>query len=64
MKVVLTLSEVLQRCEDWEKFCDDHGYNVWAIAEGFGDAEIELSEKKAAKYGIIRLSRKISKCDE
>lgn len=53
MTITLTLSEVLNRCHDWEKFCEDTGYSVNAIKEGGGGVEVTLSEQQAIEYGII-----------
>lgn len=54
MKIYITLEEVLDRCNDWDKFCDKEGYSVWAVNEGGGDIDIYLSEEKAKEYGIIK----------
>lgn len=54
MKIVLTLEEVLDRCNDWEKFCEKEGWSVWAVNEGGGDIDVVLSEDKAKEYGIIK----------
>lgn len=58
MKILITLDEVLEKCNDWEYFCDKEGYSEWAVNEGGGDIEICLSEKKAKKYGIIKKNKK------
>lgn len=54
MRIVLTLSEMLDKCDDWEYFCDKEGYSVYAVNEGGGDIEISLTEKQAKKYGLIK----------
>jgi hypothetical protein len=54
MKIFLTLSEVSDRCYDWEDFCEAEGWSVWAVNEGGGDVEVALSEEQAKLYGIIR----------
>ena len=53
MKILITLQEVLRRCNDWDIFCADKGYSEWCVKEGGGDIEIELTEKEALKYGLI-----------
>lgn len=54
MKIKLTLSEILDRCNNWDKFCEEQGWSVWAVNEGGGDTEVILSEDEAIRYGIIR----------
>ena len=54
MKIILTLEEILDRCNDWEKFCENEGWSVWAVNEGGGDIDVALSEDKAIEYGIIK----------
>lgn len=53
MKILITLSEVLDRCSDWEYFCEEEGWSEWCVNEGGGDTEILLTEEKAIKYGVI-----------
>lgn len=53
MKIILTLGEVLEKCDDWEKFCDKKKYDVYAVAEGGGDVEIVLTAEEASDFGII-----------
>jgi len=53
MRIILTLSEVLDKCNDWDSFCDKEGYSVYCVNEGGDDIEISLSEEKAKEYGII-----------
>ena len=54
MTINLTLEEVLDKCNDWEYFCDQEGWSVWAVNEGGGDVGICLSENDAYKYGILQ----------
>jgi hypothetical protein len=54
MEITLDLSEILDRCNDWEEFCDEQGWSVWCVNEGGGDLEITMSEEEAIKYGLIR----------
>ena len=37
MILTLTLSEVLEKCINWEKFCDEQGWDYYAVNEGGGD---------------------------
>jgi hypothetical protein len=53
MKILITLGEVLKKCNDWEEFCNLEDYSVWVVNEGGDKHEIELTEEKAKKYGII-----------
>ena len=58
MRIYITLEEVLHKCNDWDKFCEEEGYSVWVVNEGGGDIEISLTEEQAKKYGIIKPERK------
>lgn len=49
----MTLGEILNTCDDWDKFCEDKGYSVWAVNEGGGHIEVSMSVEEAAEYGII-----------
>jgi hypothetical protein len=53
MKIFITLEEILERCSDWEDFCEKEGFSEWCVNEGGGDIEICLSEEKAIEYGIL-----------
>ena len=53
MKIHATLREILHNCNDWDAFCKDKGWSEYAVAEGGGDIEVELTFLEAAKYGII-----------
>lgn len=54
MKIIVTLEEVLDKCYDWQKFCDAYGYSVNAVTEGGGDIEVDMSLEDARLFGIIR----------
>lgn len=58
MKICLTLEEVLDKCNDWEYFCDEEGWSVWAVNEGGGDVDISLTEEQCYKYGILKREEK------
>ncbi|WP_272152131.1 hypothetical protein [Tenacibaculum aiptasiae] len=53
MTISIKLSEVFEKCNDWENFCINEGYSEWCVSEGGGDVEITLTEKEAIEYGII-----------
>jgi len=52
----MTLSEVMKTCSDWPVFCCATGFSEWAVAEGGGDVEVELTLEDAFDYGILRKS--------
>lgn len=54
MKLVLTLSEALHNCNDWDTFCDEAGLDVYCCANGYGDTEISIPVQTAFKYKIIK----------
>ena len=54
MKVLITYSELLNRCNDWILVCDELGLSEWVCNEGGGDIEVTLSEEQAKKYGLIK----------
>ncbi len=54
MIIILTLEEILDKCDDWDFFCEEEGWSVWAVNEGGGDISVSLSEDKAYKHGLLR----------
>ena len=52
MRILIKLEEVLDRCSDWDKFCEKEGYSVWCVNEGGGDIEISLDIEQLKEYGI------------
>ncbi len=54
MKIVVTLSEALDRVWKWPEFCEDVGVSEWAVKEGFGHTTVELTEDQARYYGFIK----------
>ena len=50
----MSLDEILDTCDDWQKFCDKYGWSEWAVNEGGGDVEQELSLDEAREFGIIK----------
>ncbi len=56
MQITVTAGEILDKGADtWETFCDDNGYNPWAINEGLmpSDEKFTLTEEEAKKYGFL-----------
>lgn len=51
----MTLAEVLKTCTDWDRFCDEKGLSVYAVNEGGGHVEVELTLAEASQYGILRV---------
>ncbi len=54
MTINMTLEEVLDKCNDWDYFCEEEGWSVWAVNEGGGDVEVYLNEEQCYKYGILK----------
>lgn len=54
MKVTLTCSELLNKCNDWIRTCQILGLSEWCCKEGYGDTEITLSEEQAKDFGVIK----------
>jgi hypothetical protein len=55
MKVVVTAEDLIDRGV-WETFCEEKGFNVWAVNEGLMDSsdEFVLCPDDARRYGFIR----------
>ena len=53
--MTMTLSEIMDSCNSWDEFCELHGYSEWAVNEGGGDTEVNLSIHEAHHLGIIRI---------
>ena len=52
--MTMTLQEILQTCNDWDKFCEEKGFSVWAVNEGGGDIQVSLILDEAKHFGIIK----------
>ncbi len=52
--MLMTLSEILETCDDWQKFCERYGWSEWAVNEGGDDVEQRLSLDEAREFGIIK----------
>ena len=50
----MTLAEVLRTCTNWELFCAEKGWSVYAVKEGGGHVEVDLTLAEASYYGILR----------
>ena len=50
----MTLAEVLLTCANWERFCDEKGWSVYAVKDGGGHVEVELTLAEASHYSILR----------
>lgn len=53
MIVQTTLEEILDKCDDWDTFCEEKGFSVWAVNEGGGDVDVTLTLEEALRYGLI-----------
>jgi hypothetical protein len=49
----MTLQEILHTCADWEEFCAAKGWSVFAVNEGGGHIEQELTLEEARKFGVL-----------
>ena len=54
MTISMELCEILDRCNDWEYFCEQEGWSEWAVNEGGGGIMVSLSEEQCKKYGILK----------
>ena len=52
----MTLREILNTCGDWDTFCRKYGWSEWAVSEGGGHIEQELTLEEAYELGILRKS--------
>lgn len=46
----LPLGYLLDKCSDWDKFCEETGLNPWLLNEGIADSE----DTHHVKIGILR----------
>lgn len=54
MTINLTLKEALDKCSDWNAFCNEFGYGEWVVNEGGGHIEVSMTEQQALDHGIIK----------
>lgn len=53
MVITLTLNEVMDCCDDWEEFCRDMGWSIFACAEGGAGVTVSLTKEQAIKHGLL-----------
>jgi hypothetical protein len=53
MQIRMTLSEIKDKCDDWDYFCEQEGWSVYACAEGGGNITTTLDKEQVQEYGII-----------
>ncbi len=51
--MIMTLQEIMDTCNDWEKFCELKGFCIWSVNEGGGDVNVNLTIPEAKILGII-----------
>lgn len=56
MNIILTYSEVSNRCNNWNALCGEIGLNSWYMNEGLvdGDDELKIDCEIAKRYGLIK----------
>lgn len=52
MTINLTLSEICSK-GNWDLFCEEKGWSVWACNEGGGYIEVTLTVEEAKRYGVL-----------
>jgi len=53
MKITMTLSEISDRTNNWDLFCEETGISYWACNEGFGDTLYDFTIEQAKRYGLL-----------
>ena len=53
--MTLTLKEIMDSCYNWDRFCELHGFSVYAVEEGGGDVQVSLTIHQAHHLGIVRI---------
>jgi len=51
----MNLQEIMDTCRDWEQFCALKGFDLYAVNEGGGAVEVELTAQEAHILGIVKL---------
>ena len=51
----MNLQEIMDTCDGWEQFCEIKGFSVYAVNEGGGDVEVELTIQEAHRFEIVKL---------
>ena len=49
----MTLSEILNKGNNWLMFCNYFGWSEWVVNEGGGDIEQELTYEEAKMFGLL-----------
>ena len=52
----MNLQEIMDTCNNWDEFCESKGFSVYAVNEGGGNVDVELTTQEAHKLGIVKLS--------
>lgn len=55
-EVTFTLREILNKCYDWDEFCEEFGWSVWAVDEGDEEITQTMTIKEARYHGLLRES--------
>ena len=53
--MIMNLQEISDTCKDWEQFCNMKGYSYYAVNEGGGHVEVQLTTQEAHKLGLVTL---------
>jgi len=53
--MIMTLQEIMDTCPDWLRFCEVKGFSEWAVNEGGGDVQVELTTLEAHDLGIVKM---------
>lgn len=53
MELIITLQEASNRVNNWNKFCEWFGFDVYVCNEGGGHIEVTMNEDEMIKFGII-----------
>ena len=48
-----TLADVLHSTRDWDGYCEEFGWSVWAVNEGGGHIEVTHTIEEAKRYGLV-----------
>jgi hypothetical protein len=51
----MTLQEIMDTCPDWLKACNMLGFSEWAVNEGGGHIQVEITTQQAHQLGIVKL---------
>lgn len=51
----MTLQEIMDTTPDWIKACNMLGFSEWAVNEGGGHVQVEITTQQAHQLGIVKL---------